>query len=173
LIIVAEGLKNANGEELFDESAGVDAFGHKRLAGAGKYVCAELTKRFKGDPKVARFMKDEKMFVKGLYETPEVRSVSPGHLVRCGHSSVYDANFGKEAGAAAVTLLREGKSGVTVSGVNNGTIEYINTPDAIKQRFVDPDTIAMHEYLGLCFGRKPQKITLRSRQKKDQVERFL
>jgi 6-phosphofructokinase 1 len=70
-------------------------------------------------------------------------------------------------------LLREGKSGVTVSGVNNGTIEYINTPDAIKQRFVDPDTIAMHEYLGLCFGRKPQKITLRSRQKKDQVERFL
>ena len=173
LILVAEGLKNASGEELYDESAGVDAFGHKRLAGAAKYVCNELSKRFKADPQITRFMKDEKMFVKGLYETPEVRSVTPGHLVRCGHSSVYDANFGKEAGAAAVILLNEGKSGVTVSGINNGTIEYIHTPDAIKQRFVDPSTIAVHEYLGLCFGRKPQKITLKSKQKKDRVERFL
>lgn len=29
LIIVAEGLKNSNGEGLVDESAGIDAFGHK------------------------------------------------------------------------------------------------------------------------------------------------
>ncbi len=35
IIVVAEGLKNANGEMLYDESAGVDAFGHKKLAGAG------------------------------------------------------------------------------------------------------------------------------------------
>ena len=47
-------------------------------------------------------MKKVKMFVKGLYEIPEIREVRPGHLVRCGHSSAYDVNFGKEAGAAAV-----------------------------------------------------------------------
>ena len=38
MIVVAEGIKTASGEMLYDESAGVDAFGHKKLAGAGKYV---------------------------------------------------------------------------------------------------------------------------------------
>ncbi|MCX5680918.1 MAG: hypothetical protein NT079_01315 [Candidatus Omnitrophica bacterium] len=68
LIIVAEGLKNLNGEELVDESAGVDAFGHKKLAGAGKYVCQELSKRFKQDAEIKEFMKKEKMYVEGLYD---------------------------------------------------------------------------------------------------------
>lgn len=44
LIVVAEGLRDASGRELVDESAGCDAFGHKKLTGAGKYVCHELTK---------------------------------------------------------------------------------------------------------------------------------
>ena len=43
LIVVAEGMKDASGSEIVDEAAGVDAFGHKRLAGAGKYVSQELT----------------------------------------------------------------------------------------------------------------------------------
>ncbi|MEK7267117.1 MAG: 6-phosphofructokinase, partial [Nitrospirota bacterium] len=38
IIVAAEGIKTASGELLYDESAGVDAFGHKKLAGAGKYV---------------------------------------------------------------------------------------------------------------------------------------
>jgi len=38
MIVVAEGIKTSSGEMLYDESAGVDAFGHKKLAGAGKYV---------------------------------------------------------------------------------------------------------------------------------------
>jgi 6-phosphofructokinase 1 len=33
-IVVAEGLKDASGAEIVDETAGVDAFGHKKLAGA-------------------------------------------------------------------------------------------------------------------------------------------
>ena len=95
LIVVAEGLKDASGSEIVDEAAGVDAFGHKRLAGAGKYVCQELTKRLKADSEIPGLMQREKMFVKGVYEIPEVRSVLPGHLVRSGHSSPYDVNFGK------------------------------------------------------------------------------
>lgn len=173
LIIVAEGLRDAGGKELVDESAGIDAFGHKRLAGAGKYVCNQLTKRFKEDPSVADAMKKCKMYVKGIYEVPEVRSVAPGHLVRCGRSSVYDVNSGKEAGAAAVVLLKNGISGVTVSGIQNGKIQYVQTADAIAQRFVDLGIVSLHEQLGTCFGRKPQQAALKSEQKKSQVERYL
>jgi len=173
LIIVAEGLRDASGKELVDESAGVDAFGHKRLAGAGKFVCNELTKRFKEDASVEEFMKRDKMYVKGIYEIPEVRAVAPGHLVRCGHSSVYDVNFGKEAGAAAVVLLKDGFSGVTVAGIHNGKIQYVKTPEAIKQRFVDLGVVALHEQLGTCFGRPPQDITLEVEQKTGKIERFL
>ncbi len=156
LIIVAEGLKDASGSEIFDESVGVDAFGHKRLAGAGKFVTQELTKRFKKDPDILNFMKKTKMYVKGIYEIPEVRAVTPGHLVRCGHTSPYDANFGKEVGGAAVLLLLKGLSGVTVVGVDGNTIQYLPTQEAIKQRFVNSNLISYHEQLGMCFGRKPQ-----------------
>ncbi|MCI0468752.1 MAG: 6-phosphofructokinase, partial [Nitrospirae bacterium] len=37
VIVAAEGIKTALGELLYDESAAADAFGHKKLAGAGKY----------------------------------------------------------------------------------------------------------------------------------------
>ncbi len=173
LILVAEGLKNANGEELVDEAAGVDAFGHKRLAGAGKYVCTQLSKKFKMDSEITDFMKHEKLFVKGLYEIPEVRSVAPGHLVRCGHSSVYDVNFGKEAGAAAVVLLQNGKSCVTVAGVSQGKIQFVDTKEAIKQRHVDLGMVAFYEQMGLCFGRLPQESKLKLEKRKGLIERMM
>ena len=173
LIIVAEGLKNSNGEELVDESAGVDAFGHKKLAGAGKFVCQELSKRFKQDPAIKDFMKKEKMYVEGLYEIPEVRSVMPGHLVRCGRSSAYDANFGKEVGAAAVLLLTGGIEGVTVVGVNGKTIRYMETKEAIKQRHVDLNLVPLHETLGICFGRPRQHLDPVFEKAKAPIDRHL
>jgi len=159
LILVAEGLKDASGKELVDEASRVDSFGHKRLAGAGSYVCQELTKRLKKDSTITEFMKREKMYVKDSYEIPEVRSITPGHLVRCGRTSAFDANFGKEAGAAAVLLLKNGITGVTVVSVLGKKVRYIDTKEAIKQRFVDTDQIVFHENLGVCFGRKSQPIT--------------
>lgn len=173
LILVAEGLKNSSGEELYDETAGVDSFGHKRLAGSAKYVCNELSKRFKADPEITNFMKREKLYVKDANEAPEVRGVTPGHLVRCGHSSVYDVNFGKEAGAGAVALLRNNIVGVTVVGVMDGVVKYIDTAEAIKQRHVDFSMVAFYEQLGLCFGRDPQKINLQFEKTTGSVERFL
>jgi len=173
LIIVAEGLKNANGEELVDDSAGVDAFGHKRLAGAGKYVCDQMTKRFKKDPAIKDFMMKEKMFIKDLYEVPEVRSVTPGHLVRCGHSSVYDVNFGKEVGASAVVLLNHGLSGVSVIGVDKGIIKYMQTTKVIEQRYVDLNAVAFHERIGTCFGRAFKKTDPKFEEKKGSIERFM
>lgn len=158
IIVVAEGLKNASGEMLYDESAGVDAFGHKKLAGAGKYVRQQLEKRLKNDPEVVEFMKKTGMYAPGVYEIPEVREVMPGHLVRCGGSSAYDVNFGYKAGAAAVVLLLEGKIANTVVNVDGNRIHYMPTSEAIKRREVDIKEVALFESLGICFGRKPQKF---------------
>jgi len=162
MIVVAEGLKTASGELLYDESAGVDAFGHKKLAGAGKYVRQQLEKRLKNDPEVVDFMKRTGMYAPGVYEVPEVREVTPGHLVRCGSSSAFDVNFGHCAGAAAVLLLLEGKTGNTVVSVFGGNINYMPTTEAIKRREVDLAEIAIYESLGICFGRNPEpyKYTL-------------
>ncbi|MDI6800898.1 MAG: 6-phosphofructokinase [Thermodesulfovibrionales bacterium] len=157
IIVVAEGIKTASGELLYDESAGVDAFGHKKLAGAGKYVRQQLEKRLKNDPSVTGFMKKVGMYVPGVYEIPEVREVTPGHLVRSGGSSAYDVNFGYKAGAAAVLLLLEGKTGNTVVNVDGQKIYHMSTSEAIKRREVDISEAALFESLGICFGRKAEK----------------
>jgi 6-phosphofructokinase 1 len=173
LIIVAEGLKDLSGQELVDEAAGVDAFGHKRLTGAGRYVCQELTKRFKNDPMIPSLMKEQGMYVKGINEIPEVRAVTPGHLVRCGESSAYDVNFGKEAGGAAVLLLMNDVSGVTVVNVRGSEIRYLDTKEAIKQRHVDLDLVSFHEQLGCCFGRKTTPYQATFNKVQGYIERHL
>ena len=158
IIVVAEGIKTATGEMLYDETAVVDAFGHKKLAGAGRYVRQQLEKRLKNDPEVKEFMKKTGMYAPGVYEIPEVREVTPGHLVRSGTTSAFDVNFGYRAGAAAVLLLLEGKAGNTVVNVEGNKIHYMPVAEAIKQRGVDINEIALFESLGTCFGRKPWKF---------------
>ena len=171
--MVAEGLKNEDGGDIIDEAAGLDSFGHPKLAGAGKYVCQQLTKRFKADKEIAQFMKDTKMYVEGLYEAPEVREVRPGHLVRCGRASAYDVTFGKEVGAAAVQLLANDIYGVTVAHVNEGKIKYMKTKEAIKQRHVDLELASFHEDLGISFGRKKIKAKMQFIEIKEAPDRHL
>jgi len=173
IIVVAEGLKNANGEMLYDESAGIDAFGHKKLAGAGKYIRQQLEKRLKDDPEIEAFMKKVGMYAPGVYLIPEVREVTPGHLVRCGSSSAYDVNFGHKAGAAAVLLLLDGKTGNTVVNVDGRNVYYMPTAEAIKRREVDISEVALYEALGTCFGREPQKFEPEFKQVSGTVDRHL
>lgn len=173
IIVAAEGIKTVSGDLLYDESAGVDAFGHKKLAGAGKYVRQQLEKRLKVDPAVTDFMKKTGMWAPGVYETPEVREVTPGHLVRSGPSSAYDVIFGQRAGAAAVLLLLDGKTGNTVVDVDGNRIHYMPTPEAIKRREVDINEIALFESLGTCFGRKPQKFEYELIEQKGTITRHL
>lgn len=172
-IVVAEGLKDATGADIVDESAGLDSFGHKKLAGAGKYVRQELTKRIKADPEIPSFMKREGMFVEGLYEAPEIRDVTPGHLIRSGKSSAFDVNFGFEAGAAAVLCLLNNITGVTIVNVHEGEIKYMPTKEAIAQRNVDLRTIALYEMLGICFGRKAEVYAPQFRENQGKVDRHL
>lgn len=157
MMVVAEGITTASGELLYDESAGVDAFGHKKLAGAGKYVRQQIEKRMKTDPEIKEFMKKVGMYAPGVYEIPEVREVAPSHLVRCGQTSAYDVNFGYRAGAAGVLLLLQGKTGNTVVDVSGSKVLFIPTTEAIKRREVDISEVALFESIGVCFGRKPQK----------------
>ncbi len=173
IIVVAEGIKIAGGEMLYDESIPPDAFGHRKLAGAGRYVRQQLEKRLKGDPEVSDFMQRTGMFAPGVYEIPEVREVVPGHLVRSGQSSAFDVNFGYKAGAAAVFLLKEAKFGNTVVSVEGNHILYQPTAEVIKRREVDLKEIAIFESLGTCFGRKPQKFDYELLEVKGTIDRHL
>ena len=155
LIVVAEGIKTSDGEVITDDSCGLDSFGHKKLSGAARMVRQMVDRRTKVDPEIKKFMKDSGMYVEGMYETPEIREVNPGHLVRCGQTSAYDVNFGRSVGAGAVTLLVAGISGVTVVGVDGQVISYMPSKEAIEQRYVDLDDISLYEAMGICFGRKP------------------
>ena len=172
-IVVAEGIKNEEGK-LITESDGADSFGHVKLEGAGKYVRRTLESRMKKDPEIVKFMKDCGMFVEGVLETPEIREVTPGHLVRSGSTAAYDVSFGKEIGGGAVELLINGITGVTVYGVVNGEIRYLPTKEAIKQRYVNLDLVSFYEQMDICFGRKPVpfKPTFKNTGGA-QVERFL
>lgn len=171
-IVVAEGIKSASGEPLYDESAGVDSFGHKKLAGAGNYVAQELKKRLHDDDDILKFMHAQGMFVEGLYTLPEVRVIVPSHLVRAGFTGAYDANFGMEAGANAVLLLMGGKSGVTVVGFENNTIRYMDIKRAIEQRFVDLSKVSLYEQLGFCFGRVREEYVPIVGEEKRHIERI-
>ncbi|MBD3378926.1 MAG: 6-phosphofructokinase [Candidatus Omnitrophica bacterium] len=173
MIVVAEGLRDASGKEIVDESAGVDAFGHKKLAGAAKYVCQELTKRLKADTDIVEFMKKTHMYVEGIYEVPEAREVRPGHLVRCGHSSAYDVNFGKQVGAGAVAALVEGVTGVTMAGVAGNSVRFMDAEKAIEQRHVDIDQVSLYEQMGTCFGRNPVKFNAAFHKIEDTPERYM
>ncbi len=153
MLVVAEGLKDASGKELVDENSQPDAFGHKKLMGAGKYVVQQLEERIKKDGEVRDFLKRHGIFVEGIYEIPEIRDVRPGHLVRSGMTSALDANFGLEVGAAAVNLVSNGVFGVTVASYQNGIIEYMDVKEAIVQRHVDLASVYAFEQMGVCFGR--------------------
>ena len=109
----------------------------------------------KSDPEIKEFMKSCGMYVEGVLETPEIREVTPGHLVRSGSTGAYDVNFGKEVGAAAVMLLMQGVSGVSVYSVMDGEIRYMPTSFAITNRPVNLKMVSFYEQMDICFGRKP------------------
>ena len=154
IIVAAEGVKNLEGKYFTDDTSGHDSFGHQRLSGVGQYIRMQLESFMKKDPEWADILKKEGIFVEGIYEQPEIREISLGHLVRAGATTSYDVTFGKQGGGGAVLLLTQGITGVTIVGVEQDKISYLPTREAIKQRYVDIDEIAFYESLGVCFGRE-------------------
>lgn len=173
IIVAAEGLKNKEGSFFTETSAGIDSFGHARLAGAGKFVRNQLEYFMKQDPDWKKILTEEGIYVEKMYEFPEIRELSLGHLVRSGESSAYDVSFGKQAGGAAVHLLNKGIFGVTVVGIEGTEIKYIKTEEAIKQRFVDLDEVAFHESQGVCFGREVVEYYPKFIQQENKIHRYM
>lgn len=173
IIVAAEGLTNKDGKHFSDSSSGTDAFGHVRLSGAGEYVQNQIRQRMADDSDWEEIMKKEGLFVEGIYEKPEIRHVTPGHLVRAGDSTSYDVSFGKQIGAGAVMLLRQGITGVTVAGFENGDIQYMPTKDAIKPRPVDKRTVSLFETQGVCFGRVPTEINPGFKLQNGNIQRYM
>ena len=159
IIVVAEGIKDYTGTIITDESVPIDSFGHKKLCGTGKYVRDHLSELIKNDPKIVQFMKKQGLFVEKMNEVPEIRETVPGYLARSGNTRALDVNFGKEAGAGAVILILNGISGVTVTRVVDGSVEYIQTKVAIEQRLVKEKMVTFHEKMGTCFGRNPSEYS--------------
>jgi len=154
-IVAAEGMTDESGELVTDSSVTTDAFGHKKLSGVGKYIRQQLTERMKDDEGFKKFMIEQGLYVEKMNEIPTVREMVLSYLVRSGSTSALDVNFGSEAGAGAVVLLNNDISGVTVTGIEEGKVQYIPTSTAIKQRHVSKDMVTFHEKTGVCFGRKP------------------
>jgi 6-phosphofructokinase 1 len=173
VIVVAEGVKGEDGNLFSDGGSGTDSFGHVHLGGAGRYVRDRLEAMMKDDPEIKQFMKASGMYVPGVFEIPEIREIVPSHIVRSGSTSAYDVNFGKEIGASAVILLDEGVSGVTVVKVHNGTIRYMPTSEAIKQRLVSVDDIDFYEQMDVCFGRKRETYVAKMEEQQGPVERHV
>ena len=173
VMVVAEGVKGEDGKYFSDSGDSTDAFGHVRLAGAGRYIRTRLESIMREDPQIKQFMKVSGMYVPGVFEIPEIREVIPGHIVRSGATSAYDVNFGKEIGAAAVILLDEGVSGVTVVKVHEGRIRYMPTAEAIAQKPVSLDDVAFYEQMDVCFGRAPIAYEAMLEQQQGGVERFM
>jgi len=172
IIVAAEGVKDKEGRYFTDESL-KDSFGHQRLTGVGQYIRQQLEFYMKQDPDWEKVLKQEGIYVKGIYEFPEIRELSLGHLVRSGGTTSYDVAFGKQGGGAAVLLLVNDLSGVTVVDVEHDKIIYIPTYEAIRQRFIDTNEIEFYEALGVCFGRKAGEFKPKFIKQNGPVHRYL
>ena len=156
-VVVAEGMTTADGGTVTDDSVAADAFGHRKLAGAGRYVRDQIQSRLDDDREIHQAMRELGMYVPELHEAPEAREVVPAHLVRAGTTSAFDVGFGKQIGAGAVLLLLGGISGATVSWVDGQSVSYVSTRTAIEQHHVDLAIVSLYEEMGVCFGRRPQR----------------
>jgi 6-phosphofructokinase 1 len=104
VVVVGEGLKNADGSEFSADSSRVDAFGHPVLSGAGERL-SEL--------------------VHGKLNAKS-RAVKLGYAQRCAshYASALDATEAFACGEAAVRAAMEGQSGFMVKIVRTQTNPY-------------------------------------------------
>ena len=173
IIVVNEGLHDHAGVKTADETVAVDAFGHQKLGGSGRFVREQLHKYLLEDAEMKTFFKDMGLFIQDMNMMPEIRESVPRYLIRSGYSSALDVNFGKDLGAGAVVLLREGITGVTVTGVREGKVQYMDIEKALEQRLVDLNMVSYYECMGICFGRNPEKYKIGTEKATDEVWKYL
>jgi 6-phosphofructokinase 1 len=173
VIVVNEGLHDHAGVQTADETVAADAFGHKKLGGSGKFVREQLNKYLLADAEMKSFYKDMGLFIQDMNMLPEIRESVPKYLIRSGYSSALDINFGKDLGAGAVILLQDGIKGVTVTGVREGKVQYMDIGKAIEQRLVDMRMVSIYECMGICFGRHPERYKIGTEVVTDEAWKYL
>ncbi|MDG7009617.1 MAG: 6-phosphofructokinase [Nitrososphaerota archaeon] len=124
LIVAAEGARLANASQ---STVGqkLDQFGHPVLRGIGALLASEVTERT------------------GL----EAREVVLGHLVRGGPPSAFDRVYATRLGAAAVDLIREGKSDVMVA-LHGDEVIQVPVEKALKPRKVSLSLLKLAQSFG-------------------------
>jgi phosphofructokinase-like protein len=128
MIVVAEGAKPKNGEQIYRKSI----YGEHRLGGIGEIATAEVIKRTGKD----------------------TRCCVLGHLQRGGAPTTIDRQLGMQFGVKAVQLIAQRKFGSMVSYQNSETFD-VPIADAVNRlRLVDPnhELVAIAREIGISFG---------------------
>lgn len=135
VVVVGEGIKNENGEEIGADATRLDAFGHPVLAGAAQKL---------------------KEFVEGKLET-KTRTVLLGYTQRAAAhlASLTDINNAFACGEAAVKAAAAGKSGYMVTIVREAADGKVKWTTGLQplgevanvEHFVPRDWVAEDGYL--------------------------
>lgn len=130
VVVVAEGAVPVGGEQVYRESAPLDAFG--KLGGISFKVGQEIERRM----------------------SVEARVLVLGHLQRGGSPTPFDRLLGTRFGVAAVDLIARGDFGRMVC-LSCGLIESVPIKDAVaREKLVDPlgDRVRTARAIGISLG---------------------
>ena len=155
MIVVSEGIKDIRTAELITASSELDHFGHVQLGGAGEYIVNIIKKKLKEDDELKTVLDKNGVFIKGVLEYPNVRSVNLGHTIRSGISDAYDATQGQKYGAAAIECVKRGYYSIGIADVKGDKIYTMPIGLLRQQRPVNMETVALYEKMGYNCGRKP------------------
>lgn len=123
IVVISEGAKPKEGNELIIQAKEKDEFGHVRLGGVGSVVGEEIEKRL------------------GF----ETRVTVLGHVQRGGTPTAYDRILATRLGVAAIELIKEGNYGKMVA-LQGNKIVPIELDEAVsKLKTVDPNLYKIAE----------------------------
>jgi 6-phosphofructokinase 1 len=127
IVVVAEGAKPKDAQQLVTQSSQVDEFGHVRLGGIGTAIAEAIEKRT------------------GF----ETRATILGHLQRGGSPTAFDRILATRFGLAAVDLVAAGQFGKMVA-LQGNKIVTVDLADAVKElKQVDME---LYELARVFFG---------------------
>jgi ATP-dependent phosphofructokinase / diphosphate-dependent phosphofructokinase len=130
IIVVAEGAREIEGEEIYQDTG--DPHGAARLGGIGHHLAHELGER----------------------TGKEVRCVVLGHLQRGGSPNAFDRMLATNFGSAAVRALMRGKRGVMVAlqAANVRTVPLAEATANVKTVPPESQLIRTARDVGVSFG---------------------
>jgi 6-phosphofructokinase 1 len=133
MVVVAEGsmpIENQRATYLSEET---DEFGHKKLGGISYKIASQIKEKL------------------GYDTRPE----SITYISRSGDVGCHDSYMGETLGRGVIHVVKEGKHGVAVVGIDGKVIKVMSLEELIKPKSVNVDEIALYEK-SICFGRPPE-----------------